>query len=709
MMTQHTVVGTSARRIEGALKVTGAACFGADAAAPAVLWCRFVRSPLAHARIRAIDTTRAQTLEGVHAVITARDIPNRLWGRRLQDVPVLAQDRVRFIGEKVAAIAADDPQTAERAAALVEVDYEELPAVYDAESALRGDVLIHPVDAGYQDAPESWGRRPNVQSWVTLKHGDVERAMDEADRVIEHVFRTQPVHQGYIEPHAYFVRADASGQVQVSAPNKMPMRSRELLTQLMDLPEESIDFHPSYIGGDFGGKGSLMDLPAVVYLAQRTRRPVKYVMTYAEDLAAANPRHSGVIRIKSGLRADGTLVARQATVLWDAGAYGGFKPSPSVSVGGHQLVGSYHIPNYQVDVVCAYTNSVPRGHARAPGSPQCYFASESHMDMLAHELGMDPVEFRLLNAERSNPRQEEVVQRALEASAWRDTRSKNRGRGIALGNHGVGTGMATIRLKLEPSGHVLLQTGLPDTGTGALTVLRQVVAETLDISVDLIDVQTLGTLEAPPDSGAGASRVTHVAGRAALGAARALKDEMTRRSTTSGNAIEPIVVEHAYESQRGSTDASGYIAQVADVHVDPDTGQVTVERMTTSHEVGTILNPLQHQGQIEGGIIQGFGLAVMEDLAMTDGRVTASHLGEMKLPTIADIPELATELVGSTDGPGPFAAKAIGESSNILTAAAIANAVYDACGVRITELPITAEKVFAALSSAAGRSPRAAQ
>ena len=208
------------------------------------------------------------------------------------------------------------------------MDYEELPAVFDAETALQGRVLIHPTDADYQDAPGSWGRQPNVQSWVTLQHGDVEHGMAEADRVIEHVFRTEPVHQGYIEPHAYFVRADASGQVQLSLPNKMPMRSRELLAQLIDLPEDAIDIHPSYIGGDFGGKGSLMDLPAVVYLARRTRRPVKYVMRYAEELTAANPRHSGVIRIKSGLRSDGTLLARQATLLWDAGAYGGFKPSP---------------------------------------------------------------------------------------------------------------------------------------------------------------------------------------------------------------------------------------------------------------------------------------------------------------------------------------------------------------------------------------------
>src|SRR5215831_13602228 len=260
MVTQLSVVGTSARRIEGALKVTGAARFGADASAPDMLWCQFVRSPLAHASIQSIDTTRALALDGVRAVITARDVPARLWGRRLQDVPVLAQDRVRFIGEKVAAVAAEDPETAERAASLVEVEYDELPAVFDAESALKGEVLLHPADAAYHEAPSSWGRQPNVQSWVTLQHGDVERAMLEADRVIEHVFHTQPVHQGYLEPHAYFVRADASGQVQLSVPNKMPMRSRELLAQLLDQREAGAGAVTLLRGVSFGARGSLIGL-----------------------------------------------------------------------------------------------------------------------------------------------------------------------------------------------------------------------------------------------------------------------------------------------------------------------------------------------------------------------------------------------------------------------------------------------------------------
>jgi CO/xanthine dehydrogenase Mo-binding subunit len=309
-MQQPRSVGASVPRLEGVLKVSGRARFGADEVLPGMLWCAFVRSPLAHARIASIDVSRAEDLRGVQAVITGRDIPSKRWGRRLQDVPVLAVDRVRFIGEKLVAIAAETRTVAEEAARLVDVEYEELQAVFDAESALRGDVLIHDPAAEYEDAPDSWGRAPNVQSWVTLSHGDVERAFAEADHVIEHEFRTQAVHQGYIEPHAYLAQPDPSGGVQIYAPNKMPKRSQELLAPLFDLPVEAVDFHPTYIGGDFGGKGSPMDGPAVMFLALRTRRPVKYVSSYADDLTATNPRHSGTIRIKSGVRSDGTIVAR---------------------------------------------------------------------------------------------------------------------------------------------------------------------------------------------------------------------------------------------------------------------------------------------------------------------------------------------------------------------------------------------------------------
>ncbi|HEU0167827.1 MAG TPA: xanthine dehydrogenase family protein molybdopterin-binding subunit [Chloroflexota bacterium] len=690
---RFSVVGTVVPRLEAVRKVTGQANFGADTVLPGMLWCKFVRSPYPHARIKRVDTSKALALAGVRAVITAADIPSRLWGRRLQDVPVLAIDKVRFIGEKVAAVAADGPHIAEQAALLVDIDYEELPAIFSAAEAIKGEVLIHEPDAAYADAPPSWWQLPNVQSYVVMQHGDAEAAMAQADVVIEHEFHTQAAHQGYIEPHAYLAEVDDSGRVRLFAPNKMPNRSVEIMSPLFDLPPEAIDINPTYIGGDFGGKGSPMDAPAVIYLAMKTRRPVKYVMSYAEDLMATNPRHSGVIRIKTGLKRDGAIVARQGLCLWEAGAYGGFKPSPAVSVGGHQLVGSYRIENYKIEAICAYTNEVPRGHVRAPGSPQCYFASESHMDMLAHELAMDPLEFRLKNAD-GKPQQLEVVDKALAASGWRTPKPKWRGRGLAFGDHGTGVGFATIRLILETDGRVTLLTGLPDTGTGALTVLQQVVAEALGIQPGMITVQTRSTLDAPPDSGAGASRVTHVAGRAAVAAAEALKQELAKRGWRVGRVPEPVSAQGTYEAPRGSGSATGYICQVAEVSVDPETGQVKLEKLTTAHEVGTIVNPLMHQGQVEGGIIQGVGFGLMEDLQIAGGRVGAAHLGEYKMPTMADVPPLATELVGSSDGPGPFAAKAIGESSNILTAAAIANAVFDASRARVTDLPVTAEKVY---------------
>jgi CO/xanthine dehydrogenase Mo-binding subunit len=320
-------------------------------------------------------------------------------------------------------------------------------------------------------------------------------------------------------------------------------------------------------------------------------------------------------------------------------------------------------------------------------------------------LNFDAVEFRRKNAERSksdptqpDAQQLEVISRAVHTADWPRARGAWRGRGIAVGDHGVGVGFATMRLVLDCDGGITLETGLPDTGTGALTLLRQVVADVLAVDVEQVRVRTLSSADAPADSGAGGSRVTHVHGRAAFGAAEALQQELQRLGRSIGPGEARVSAEYTYEAARGSASSTGYIAQIAEVAVDPETGQVRIERLTTSHEVGTIINPRMHQGQIEGGIIQGLGLATMEDLHIVDGQVTATHLGDYKLPTIADIPPLATELVGSTDGPGPFAAKAIGESSNILTAAAVGNAVFDACGVRVTELPVTAEKVFDGLA-----------
>ncbi|MDE3075334.1 MAG: xanthine dehydrogenase family protein molybdopterin-binding subunit [Chloroflexota bacterium] len=705
------VIGTSAPRVDGVAKVTGQATYGADVAFPGMLWCKFVRSTVPHARIVRVDTSRAKALPGVHAVITAEDIPNLLWGRWMRDMPVLARDRVRFIGEKVAAVAAEDPDLAEEAALAVEVEYEELPAIFDPREAMKPDAFrIHEDVSQYEGRPEPVAETPNTHSHVSWSKGDVEAGFRQSDLIFEHEFRTQPAHQGHIETHACIARIDEHGRLQVWDANKMPFRQQTQLAPLMDMPVEGIDFHATAIGGDFGGKGSLMDIPAVCYLAKKTGRPVKCVMSYLEELQAANPRHAAYVKIKTGLKRDGTIVARQAEVVWDSGAYGAFKPTPIVNVhGSSALPGSYNIPNIRVDAYSVYTNSVPRGHVRAPGEPQARFAVESHTDMIAGEMGLDPLRFRLMNClhEGDTPlgghplvdvHQEETIRACAERAGWSAPKAGRwHGRGIAVADRHVGSGFANVRLELQVDGTAVLQTSFPDTGTGSHTVMRQVVAEELGLAPAAVSIRTGGTLDSPSDSGAGGSRVTHVGGQAALGAARALRDELERQGLAVGPVPKPVSVEFNYPG--ANAPVTCFTAQIAEVAVDPETGQVTVERITSAHDVSTIVHPILHQGQIDGGVAHGLGFALMEDLQMSDGRIAALNLGDYKLPTAKDMPPLETVLVKSQEGPGPHNAKAIGESANTPLAAAIANAVFDASGVRITELPITAEKVYEALQS----------
>ncbi|MGH2364090.1 MAG: xanthine dehydrogenase family protein molybdopterin-binding subunit [Chloroflexota bacterium] len=706
-----TVVGTAAPRVDGLAKVTGQATYGADVTFPGMLWCRFTRAAVPHARIVHVNTSRAKAIPGVVAVITADDIPDLLWGRWMKDMPVLARGRVRFIGEKIAAVAAEDPETAEAAALAVEVEYEELSPVFDPREAMRpGAVRIHDDVSAYADHPEPVAETPNTMSHISWRKGDVEAGFRQADVIFEHEFETQPVHQGHLEPHACIARVDEHGRLQVWDANKMPFRQQSQLAPLMDMPVDGIDFHATAIGGDFGGKGSLMDVPAVCYLAKKTGRPVKQVMTYLEELQAANPRHSGYIRLKTGLKRDGTIVAREASAIWDSGAYGAFKPIPTVNVGGSSaLCGSYAIANARVDADCVYTNSVPRGHVRAPGEPQVRFAVESHMDMIAHEMGLDPLELRLKNclhdgdtALMGHPledvREEETIRACAQAAGWGQSKAGQwHGRGLAVADRHVGSGFANVRLELQTDGQAVLYTSFPDTGTGSHTVMRQVLCEELGLPAEQVHIRTGGTLESPTDSGAGGSRVTHVGGQAALGAAQALEAELAARGLALGPVPAPVSVDYNYPGSNAPITC--FTAQIAEVVVDPESGQVALERIVSAHDVGTIVHPILHQGQIEGGIASGLGFALTEDMQISEGRVGALNLGDYKLPTMRDMPQLDTVLVRATEGPGPYQAKGIGESANTALAAAIANAVFDACGVRITTLPITAEKVFQGLRS----------
>ena len=374
----HRIVGKPIGRLDGIEKVSGEARYSGDVTLPGLVWGKALRSPLPHARILRIDTSKAKVLAGVLAVLTARDLPNILVGRRMFDMPLLARDRVRFIGERVAVVAALDPDIAEEALALIDVEYEDLPAVFDPVEAIQdGAPILHENPGAYDGAPPE-RPHPNVQSVLRFKLGDVEAGLRAADRVFEHTFRTQLDHQGYLEPHAGVVGIDEDGRIQVWASNKMPFRLKELLSQALQLPPAQIRVNLTPIGGDFGGKGFSLDEFVGFYLARATGRPVRSVMSYVEELSGAGPRHAAELTLRTAVSADGTFLAHEADVVFDGGAYAAGKAAPDlVPHGGLDTMSAYSIPTTRHRLRTVYTNSVPGGHMRAPGEVQAVFAGET--------------------------------------------------------------------------------------------------------------------------------------------------------------------------------------------------------------------------------------------------------------------------------------------------------------------------------------------
>lgn len=744
MSTSFSAIGQPVTQDVGPDKVSGKALYAADVRLPGMLWGQVLRSPYPHANILNIDTARARQVPGVHAVLTGQDLSERRVGRLLRDIPVLARDRVLFIGEKVAAVAAETPEAAEEALNLIDVTYEVLSPVFDPLEAMQSTApTLHPQMASYQGLPKPAATVNNVFAHNRWSKGNIDEGFRASEHIFEHTFKAQLMHQAYIEPHACVVQLDADGRAQVWANNKGPFMLREQLAAVWEVPQTQIRVNPTSIGGDFGGKGSFMDVPLCYYLALHARRPVKMVMDYVQELMAGNPRHPALITLKTGVSKDGRILARQARVVFNSGAYGAFKPRVYIR-GADHCGGPYLIPHVHIESYMVYTNNVPCGHMRSPGKPQVAFAVESHMDMMAQELGLDPYAFRLRNILKdgdANPvgeklhdiRAEATLRRAAEAIGWgRTPKPPYVGRGLAISDQPQGTGQSTASVSIDASGQVDLCMSLWDTGTGAQTIMRQIVAETLTLPAEQVRLVRQDTDAIPYESGPGGTRVTYTAGQAAFGAAQDLRDKLldvaaelleTPREqvqlaqghfSLAGNPQRATSVAEVVAQAVSATDnplrgtmsitstppeVTAFCAQAAEVAVDPDTGQITVQKIVTAHDVGTILNPLTHQGQIEGGMLQGVGYALMEELRSEDGRISTLSLGDYKIPTIKDIPELVTVLLEPGPGPAPYQSKGIGESSNTPVAAAIANAVFDAVGVRVTDLPLTAEKVFHALQA----------
>ena len=700
-------IGAPVGRIEGPEKATGRTLFAADVTLPGMLWGKVLRSPHPHARIRRIDASAAWRVAGVKAVVTGQDLPGHYMGKVLRDMPVLCWDRVRYIGDRVAAVAAETAEAAEEALSRIEVDYEELPAVFDPSQAMRPDApLLHDDVAAYQGAPLHRLATDvhNGQTRLAWSKGDLDQGFRESDVVLEHSFSIPSRHQGYLEPYASLLAIDDDGRVQVWCSGKAPFRVRIQLAQAVGIPEERIRVNVVAVGGDFGGKGDARDLPIAYFLAKMASRPVKIVMSAAEELTAGNPTHPTTIVVRSGVTRDGRLMARQLRMVHASGAYGAMKPNAALSTW-HYVGGGYRIPHTSFEFLQVYTNTVPGGYFRAPGAHQYTFALESHTDLLAQEIGMDPAEFRLMNIldqgeedavgtplRLVNARQ--VLEAALEAGLWGQSKAApGHGRGVAIFGRQIGGGAGGAVMTAEADGTFTLVSPTVDVGTGTHTIEQQIVASEMGVPLSSVRVRPGDTDSTPFDEGPRASRVTYTEGQAVLRACAQIREAIADRAQL------PLTVTVEHDAPQPE-DVMYFSAQVADVDVDQETGQVRVLRLVTAHDVGTIINPVTHQGQIDGGVVTGLGLAVMEEFVVEEGQIVNGNLGDYKLPTVADLPRLETVLIHTSGGTGPYGAKAIGELANNATPAAIANAVADATGTRLFELPITAERVYSALGAA---------
>jgi CO/xanthine dehydrogenase Mo-binding subunit len=733
------VVGRPTPRVEGAEKVTGAAVYTVDVNLPGMLWGKVLRSPIAYGKIKRIDIGKAREVPGVKTVITGRDLTGLKIGRKIYDMPLLADGVVRFIGEKVAAVAAESEEAAERAVELIEVDYEEMDPLFDPMAAMQSTApLLHPEVLTYKGLPAELKAPSNVFVYLSWGKGDLEDGFRQSDTIVENTFETQVVHQAYLEPHACVAKTDPSGGAEIWACSKTPFAVREQLSSAIHVPKEKLIFYPVHIGGDFGGKGGPMDVPVCYFLSLKSGHAVKMVMDYDEELVAGNPRHSSIIRVRTGVKKNGAILAHHMEFIFDSGAYGAMKPVGYL-MGAQGCAGPYRIANCLIEEKVVYTNKVPCGHMRAPGDPQGFFANESQLDIVAGKLGIAPAAFRRKNLLRDGEvapightiehiRAVEALDKAIALSGFDKPKPKHVGRGLAFSEWSPSGGEGTVFVNIDDKGKVTVSSPVVDQGAGVLTVICEVVGEELKVPAESLELKQLDSRAVPSDGGVGGSRATRVYGNAAYEAGSKAKEELVKiAAERMGVSVDELDLANGFVAQRrakrrlsfaeivkakgspiqtkgyykqaGKSHEASIAAQVAEVRVDPETGQVELRQFVSAHTTGKVINPLMHQGQIEGGIVFGLGYALTEHLVIDDGKVATANFGEYKIPTIRDIPPLKTAVLETVPhGPGPYNSLSIGEVANVPVAAAVANAVADAVGVRIKSLPITSEKIFVALS-----------
>ncbi len=756
-------VGKPVPRSDTIEKVTGSWIYGTDFRIPGMLHAKAVRSPYPHARIVSIDTSRARQLNGVPVVLTGEDLPY-LFGSAIRDEPIIARGKVRFAGEAVAAVAAVTEEIAREAVDLIDVDYEELPAVFDPVEAMSPDApLIHEDLGAYEkEGAFTAYEGTNIVSHTKIRRGDVDAAFAEAAHVFEDVFRTQYIHTCAMEPHVGIAQVGADGAITLWASTQSPYNFVRDLGNAFGLAYNRVRVIATGIGGGFGSKSYLRTEPLAIALAMHANgQPVKYAATRDEEFVACTSKHPTHLTYKTAVNVDGTFLARKITGIFNTGGYADTGPLVSRN-GAFSGTGPYRIPNVWVDSYCVYTNNPLGGAFRGFGVPQLTWAHESQMDMIAHRMGIDPVEFRMRNlfdlgdltctGERlsTSVGVKETLRGAVAESgygkAMEPTGSPKivRGRGLATMHKMTNTPTTSAAIvKMHQDGSVNLLCSTTDLGQGIYTALRQIVAERLEIDVDLVRISPPDTNFTPFDQSTSGSRSVFHMGNALMRAADNLikklldmaapqldcpADDLVYRDgkvwrSGSNESLSAREIIQGYFGPRGATvqgdgaftppgavspdketgqtpKASAfwmYATQVADVEVDLETGKVKVLKVTAAHDAGKIINPNDAGGQLEGGVVQGIGATLLEEMVVDEGIVTNATFAEYKIPSTMDVPEIAPVFVETFHDEGPYGAKGLGEPVLAPTSPAIANAIYNATGARVTSLPITPEKILKAL------------
>ncbi|MDP8266753.1 MAG: molybdopterin-dependent oxidoreductase [Candidatus Aceula meridiana] len=755
-------VGKSVPRIDGRGLVTGQTKYVFDLKLSGMLVGKMLRSPHPHAKIISIDTKKAEKLPGVKAIITAKDThgvkfgSNEFFFPQTADQQALEGDKVRYIGDELGAVAAVDEETADKALKLIDVKYEILPAVFDAVEAMKpGAPLIHEA-------------RNNIALILPTNFGNVERALKESDYVREDTFYLPSAAHTCMEPHVCVGQFEEfSDKVTLHVSTQAPFKIRETLAKCLKMDLNNVRVIKLAVGGGFGGKLEMlpMDFAACLLSKKAGGFPVKICYSRKEEFCFSRRKHPMIYKLKSGVKKDGTLMAISGEVIADGGGYCSYGPTV-LAAAMMRIFMVYKITNFRVAGYRVYTNNPISGAIRGFGGVQSGFAIESHMDLLAQGIGMDPVEFRLKNITGPNMTVtnkmvitsnglRECIEKATEACDWKNKHGKQkkikRGLGIGIAADVMGSKMykshesAGSILKIEEDGSIHFLTGAADTGQGSNTALSQIAAQELGVSYGRIKITSADTAITPFDTGSFASRVTFISGNATKLAAADAKRQILEIIATEKNipiesldikaeeivntsdnsvlmnfdqAVElcysfnygsqiigrgsynPKTTPVDFRTGEGNVSASyGFEAQIAKVEVNTDTGEVKVLKMWDAHDIGKAINPQSVKGQIEGSLFMGIGYTLWENLKFEEGRVVNANFANYRLPRSVSTCPVESILIETNDPQGPFGAKGMGEAALLPTAAAIANAVYDAVGVRIKELPITPEKILTALKN----------